>query len=69
MFGKNKKKGVLYQIKGTERGHLEALAAVEQMCALNRTKILQGIIERESISTEEKDGIVFDAQSLAFIQK
>lgn len=64
MFGL-KKKGVVYQVEGKERGHLEMLVALRGVLDAQFTTILSDVMKREKIEANEKVG--FDPKQCAFI--
>lgn len=66
MFGRNKQR-LVYQIKGEEKGRLQAFNAVSIVASSSYTQLLQGIIKREGIPQTED--VLFDSKTMTFIRK
>lgn len=59
-----RKPGVVYEIKGRERGLLEAFMAQKNIMDNTITSLLKGIVEREQIAPES----LFDVATLSFVK-
>ena len=64
MFGN--KKGIVYQLDGTERGHLEMISMLRAILDAQASSILQKVIRREGIEANAE--VSYDPTQFAFIR-